>query len=337
MPQLQGVSLAFLDVTDAGLATLNRVTWLERLNLRHTAISNELITDLVNEKSHSLRRLNLSNTVVDDMAFADFSDQSQLQELSVIDTGITDAACRHIAQCEWLDSLRLDLTDITDEGVRYLEICGHLLNLDLFKTRVTDTCLIWLSDSKIEHLGLGYTAVTDAGMPVLTEFPALRSLDLQATGITDRGLRFLSEALYLERLYLENTRISNAGLVFLLNLPLESLSLNLGIDDMGLTTLSHHKKLLNLATWNTNVTSWKPISQLSRLQVLLVDNSATDLSPLKMLRQLKVLLLSGHGVSPIEVASLRLSLPRFLAVRYERLPHTKTRFGNFGTYAKTRS
>ena len=91
---------------------------------------------------------------------------------------------------------------------------------------------------------------------MLTDFSALLSVDLQATQITDRGLRYLSEAPCLERLYLEDTCISNAGLASLLNLPLKALSVNLGINDTGLKTLSRHQKLQHLAIWNAKVTNW---------------------------------------------------------------------------------
>jgi hypothetical protein len=204
----------------------------------------------------------------------------------------------------------LDLTDVTDDGVRYLANCVHLQNLDLFKTRVTDASLVWLSDTKVEHLGLGSTSLTDVGIPVLTDFSALQSLDLQWTAVTDKGLRFLSQAPHLDRLFLENTRISNAGLEFLLDLPLKSLSLNPRIDDTGLKTLSHHEKLRCLAIWDAKVTSWQPLTLLDRLQVLLVDDSVMDLSPLQTLRQLEALLLWGERFSPTELARLRLSLPK---------------------------
>lgn len=194
MPQLLGLSLAYLDISDEGLSALKSIQWLERINLKHTAISKEAIVELVNEKAHSLRRLDLSNTVLDDAALAEYSDQSQLQDLRYSDTGITDAGCEHIARCEWLRSLRLDLTNITDEGMRALANCEHLRRLELFRTKVTDMSLVWLCDSKVDQLGMGFTNLTDAGMPTLTDFSHLQSLDLQGTKITDRGLRFLSEA-----------------------------------------------------------------------------------------------------------------------------------------------
>lgn len=162
----------------------------------------------------------------------------------------------------------------------------------------------------IEHLGLGYTSVTDAGIPALTDFPALQSLDLQGTSLTDRGLRFLRSLESLSRLHLEYTQISNEGIESLLHLSLETLSLNPKIDNAGLKMLSNHKFLRRLASWNCRVTGWQPLVNLDRLEVLLIDDSVMDLSLLRSLNQLETLILWGDRFSPTELARLRLSLAR---------------------------
>ncbi|QDT77433.1 Leucine Rich repeats (2 copies) [Gimesia maris] len=310
LSRLQRLSLACLDITDAALLALESLAWLESINLGHTAVSNEAIVNLVGAKAFSLRRLNLSNTVINDQALAECLPGAQIKKLELSDTGLTDAACQSCVECEWLTDLFLNFTDIMDDGVRHLANCGHLRKLELFKTKITDTSLVWLADSGIEDLGLGFTAITDAGIPALTDFPALESLDLQKTSLTDKGLRFLSEATNLKQLQLENTKISKAGIEFLLSLPLESLSLNSSIGNAGLNTLARHKTLRNLAIWNCNVTDWQPLTKLERLEVLLIDDSVTDLSPLRELDQLKYLLLWGDCFSPTELARLRLSLPQ---------------------------
>jgi hypothetical protein len=310
LSRLQRLSLAYLDITDAALLAVESLAWLESINLTHTAISNEAIVNLVGAKAFSLRRLILSNTAVNDQALAECLPGAQLKELELIDTGITDAACEACVECEWLTDLCLDFTGITDDGVRHLANCGHLRKLGLQETKITDTSLVWLADSGIEDLGLGHTAITDAGIPALTDFPALESLDLQMTSLTDKGLRYLSAATNLKQLQLENTKISNAGIEFLLPLPLESLSLNASIGNAGLNTLARHNTLRNLAIWNCSVTDWQPLAKLERLEVLLIDDSVTDLSPLRELEQLRFLLLWGDHFSPTELARLRVSLPQ---------------------------
>lgn len=309
LPALIGLSFAYLDISDAALLALESVAWLERINLTHTAVTNDGIVNFVSGKAHTLQHLNLSNTGVSDAALTECLPNTQLIYLSLMDTGITDAACKACINCEWLSHLRLNCTDVTDDGVRELTNCANLRRLDLLETKVTDTSLAWLSDTKVEQLGLGYTSVTDAGVPALTDFTTLQSLDLQGTSITDRGLRFLVSATGLRRLYLERTKITNAGIEFLLHLPLESLSLNPKIDDTGLATLSRHTSLRQLAIWNCRVTSWEPLKNLDCLRVLLIDDSVQDLIPLRSLNELEVLLLWGDNFSATEFAKLRLSLP----------------------------
>jgi len=330
MPQLQELNLAFLDITDKGLCAVDGLSWLERINLSHTAVSYDAIVRLVNEKAHTLVRLNLSNTGVIDAGLAEFPEQSRLQSLSLLDTGITDEGLRHVARFDRLQRLRLDMTEVSDDGIRHLAACEPLQKLELYKTNVTDTSLIWLSDSRIEHLGLGATSVTDAGMPALTEFADLRSLDLQFTAVTDNGLRFLSQASQLQVLYLEHTAISNAGLSFLIDLPLETLSLNMGISDAGLNVISKIPTLKHLAIWH-GVESWKHLAQSESLQVLLIDDSVKELSPLHKLRQLKVLLLSGEKFSSTEVARLRLALPECRIKSYRSLVDAVCDFRSLST------
>ena len=147
LSESQGLLLAYLNISDASLLALESVVWLERVNLRHTSITNDGIVNFVSGKTHTLRRLNLSNTVISDAALAECLPHSQLASLSLIDTSITDAASKACAGSEWLADLRLNLTDITDDGARHLANCVHLKNLELFRTKVTDTGLVWLSDT----------------------------------------------------------------------------------------------------------------------------------------------------------------------------------------------
>jgi internalin A len=309
MPQLQELNISYLDISDRGLSALESITDLQRLNLRHTAVSNNAIVDLISQKAHTLSRLNLSNTVINDTALADFPEQMQLNSLSLEDTGITDEAVRHVARFHGLEYLQLDLTDVSDDGIRHLASLESLRELALFRTNVSDTSLVWLSDAKIEHLGIGKTSVTDAGMPALTDFSNLQSLDVQRTSIGDRGLRFLSQASKLRTLHIEDTQITNAGLSFLTGLSLRTLSLNFGVSDTGLNTLSQISSLKNLATWH-NVESWKPIRRFESLDVLLIDDSVNDLSPLHKLWNLKFLLMAGKRFAPTEVARLRIAIPQ---------------------------
>jgi len=318
MPALQGLSLGYVNMSDVGLKALDYILWLEHANLRSTAISSEAIVEFMESKSHTLHRLDLSITVTDDETLAGFPRRTQLRNLSLSDTGISDISCTHIARQEWLSELNLSFTDISDDGVRSLADCRYLKHLELQKTKITDTSFIWLSDSKIEHLGVGVTTIKDAGIPALADFPELRSLELHATALTDKGLCFLKDASRLESLRLEGTRISNAGLDALLALPLVSLSLNPKINEFGLKAISQHTTLRRMAICNADATSWSPLENLKQLEVLLIDDSVEDFSSIRKMNQLKVLMLWGDRFLALELSKLRLALPQCNIVVLEK-------------------
>ena len=130
-------------------------------------------------------------------------------------------------------------------------------------------------------------------------------------------MRFLSEARSLEQLYLERTQITDAGLCHLRQLPLESLSLDGRISDAALKELSEQKHLLRLAIAHSQVSNWRNLAEFEKLEVLLIDDSVEDLSPLESLKQLKLLMLWGDQFSATQLARLRLALPNCQMKRYE--------------------
>ncbi len=310
MPRLQRLSLAYLNIGDAGIESLDTLVWLDRLNLKSTFITNAGITRLANERAHTLKNINLSNTALKDKALEAFPTDSQIQQLRVTDTAITDVGVAHVSRFPWLHTLDLGLTDVTDDGTRFLADSHHLRVLDLSSTNVTDTTLVWLSDTSIQQLKLGGTKVTDAGMPAVADLESLSSLDLAGTVITERGLRFLSEATSLERLFIEHTQVGSGSLEPLRELPLQSLMISREVSDNGVASLGGLEELRHLAVYDTKANSWGPLTQLEKLEILLVDDSVGDLSALKEMTSLRHLLLAGEQFAPTEVARLRPALPR---------------------------
>jgi hypothetical protein len=71
---------------------------------------------------------------------------------------------------------------------------------------------------QLAQLDLGRTAVTDAGIKTLAQFPRLASLDLRQTKITDAALQHLAAASKLRTLNLYGTEVTDAGLKHLYGL-----------------------------------------------------------------------------------------------------------------------
>lgn len=308
MPRLQALSLAYLPITDVGLASLDAVTWLESMNLKSTSVSNDGIVRFVDERAHCLKRLNLAKTVLNDDGLAKFPDGSLLDKLSLRDTAVGDAGLQQFPKPAFLRELILRLTDVTDDGVRSLEDCGRLACLDLSHTKVTDTSLVWLSDLLIEDLELQGTAISDAGMPALTDFAQLRRLDLEYSKISNRGLRFLSECESLSQLFLMGTRISAGGLAPLSQLPLTALTVSGSFGDHDLQVISQLGELQHLAMLGSRVSSWSALAELPDLRVLFIDDTNKALDGLGSLQSLKHLILWGDAFSPERVSQIRLAL-----------------------------
>ncbi len=68
---------------------------------------------------------------------------------------------------------------------------------------------------KLAQIGLGGTALSDAGMAALAEVPELKALHLDGTRITDQGLAKLANSKKLEYVGLEKTAVTPAGIAAL--------------------------------------------------------------------------------------------------------------------------
>ncbi len=105
----------------------------------------------------------------------------------------------------------------------YLSMDSPFLQLDAAQadTIIVDPFLEQLApvSEQLTWLNLKATAVTDAGLSTLAQFPNLSRLDLSQTAITDAGLRHLSGLTHLESLNLYGTVVTDAGLHHLKGLP----------------------------------------------------------------------------------------------------------------------
>ncbi len=116
--EIEMVNLNNTQVTDAGLAQLQRLTGL-----------------------HSL---NLSDTEVTDAGMAHLQGLSGLEGLSLINTKVTDVGLAHLQGLTGLQVLRLDKTQITDAGLAHLQKLTRLQGLTLTNTQITDAGLAQL-------------------------------------------------------------------------------------------------------------------------------------------------------------------------------------------------
>jgi hypothetical protein len=91
-------------------------------------------------------------------------------------------------------------------------VAAHVTGLDLGGTAVTDAALAAIA--QFPHLGrlhLDRTAVTDAGLQALRGLVHLEYLNLYGTAITDAGVGVLSDLPRLRAVYLWQTPVTEAG------------------------------------------------------------------------------------------------------------------------------
>lgn len=93
-------------------------------------------------------------------------------------------------------------------------LAEQLVWLDLSGVPIEDQHLVHLAAlSRLEHLRLDRTRVTNAGLPALAALPGLKRLNLCSTQVDDQGLELLTNGFVaLERLYLWDSLVTAAGL-----------------------------------------------------------------------------------------------------------------------------
>ncbi len=100
-----------------------------------------------------------------------------------------------------------------------ISVTSPLLRVDFLTgvSRCTDdkvAALLPLAEN-IAHVDLGRTAITDAALATLAQFPHLARLDLRQTKITDKGIESLSKLKNLQSINLYGTEVGDAGLASL--------------------------------------------------------------------------------------------------------------------------
>lgn len=99
----------------------------------------------------------------------------RLKHLDLSGTAIGDRALDVLQDLPGLETISLAMTRVTDEGVARLAHCHQLRRVNLSWTETGDGALRALAGHQNLHEFASGNAVTDAGLPLLHEFPVLRS------------------------------------------------------------------------------------------------------------------------------------------------------------------
>ncbi|MFT5093491.1 MAG: hypothetical protein ACI93T_002320 [Porticoccaceae bacterium] len=270
--RVRSVLLNETAVTDAGMATVGKVTTLQNVDLRGCTISNAGLEPLT--ALPELKALRLSG------------------ESGV--TSVDDDGMVHVAKMKNLKALLLDFLWISEVGLEQLAGLDKLEELYLAKTLVGDDALAMMSQfPRLKKLRISQCQFENAGLAHLTKVTTLEDLDLsENNSINDAGMPHLSGLTKLKRLNLWRTYVGDPGV--------ESLA--------GLTAM----EWLNLDNSQISDDCLKHLSGMSKLSFLHLGStlvSDAGLPALNGLTALKDLKVTRTAVTEEGIAELKKSLP----------------------------
>jgi hypothetical protein len=182
------------NLTDAGLAPLQRLTGLTGLALERTNFTDAGLANL--RGLTDLRYLSLSWMRTSDIGMQHLEGLKKLEVLYLCDTDVADASLASLNQMHRLQWLDLRGTNATDAGLSHLARLPQLRLLSLYGTQITDAGVPALTElSNLEVLTLAQTQVSDAGLRPLSKLVKLNDLDLAGSKVTPAGVAGLQRML----------------------------------------------------------------------------------------------------------------------------------------------
>lgn len=155
------------------------------------------------------------------------------------------------------DFIHIDQEIVTNSDLASISHCKSLRELLIEQSTITDEGICVLVDlPALEHLRIRGAPVGDRGLRHLAQFKTIRVLNLPQADFTDDGLAALSELPRLELLRIGSPKVTDKGMTQLAGLKsLRFLHLiGVPITDAGLDQLHELKQLESLYLDDTNVT-----------------------------------------------------------------------------------
>lgn len=211
-------SLILEDADFEGVRTglIEKMTTLQLLYIKSPTISEPLISEVAHLPS--LRHLAINATGGDTQMAILFNNMRSLHSLVLMNLDFGDAACEAIGNLHNITELTLYNMCISDNGVEHI---GKLTNLSKLvivdeHTRcggITDHGLSELARlSRLQHLDVSYSSVSDMSLSVIAEFRSLEFLSIaDSQAITDNGLQWLCKMTNLKTLDVRGTSITPIG------------------------------------------------------------------------------------------------------------------------------
>ncbi len=279
---LRHLELRYSHVTDAGLALLQKLPHLERLDVPRSTT---------------------------DAGLAHISQVSTLQGLYFKENQVSDVGLAHLAKLRELRELELGSGTISDAGLEHLASLPKLGYVMLWGYNFSDAAMEHIARiPNLTNLNVSNLKLTNRGVQSIAKSPKLETLDLYGVkDITGIALKYLAEMKTLRRLNLscpagEETRVNSHSMSYLAeSTSLEALDAPRSIDDSGLVHLAKLRCLRELNTWggsgDRNITDkgLLAVASLASLQTLsivvggITDTGLTAIGSLSNLESLSIM------------------------------------------------
>jgi hypothetical protein len=250
------------ELTNADLAPLKEMRWIEYLSLTGPAVTDKRLTILqelpqLKKGGRGLRLLQLNGKEVTDDTLLKLAGHTGLEILDLTGAAVTDDGLKHLEPLTRLKHLKLGATPITGKGLWHLRGAEGLEELALSRSAITDDGLVAVENfENLRTLRLMHTAITDAGLAHLSTLTNLQKLQLDETSINGDGFAQLKNLDRLRELYLMGAPVADPGLKHLSELDsLELLWLyGTNVTDDGLKYLADIPNLKHVSVTGTQVT-----------------------------------------------------------------------------------
>jgi Leucine-rich repeat (LRR) protein len=289
---LKKLDLSLTYVSDAGAASIAKLTQLEELNL----FAAEFLTDAAIaffRGNSNLKVLNLRGTDVTDTSLEYVGRLTNLRSLDISFTQITDVGMEHLAPLSQLEALNVGGTKISGVGLHVLKYLPKLKSLSFYGIQRRNAGMCWapvMTDLELdtislldglEELNIGFGVALGVSKPAVLG-PASGEADCRISGgtrVTDLGVAKLARLKNLRHLDLSGSILSANALKTLAGFPkLERLSVwNVkGIDDGAAAGFEALKSLSSLDVSNTGVgdRTLKSLASLPNLKRLYISDTA---------------------------------------------------------------
>lgn len=299
--------------TDADLAWLATAPRLTEVGLSGAKVHDRLVQQLA--ALPGLRKLRVAGTGITLPTIQAIARRPQLEEVDLAQTPVDDASAAALLVMPNMRILRLDRTGVTDAALRVTP-SPALVELYVSRTKITDAGLVILDQlPALEALGLGEIQVGDLTINRITKMAGLRTLVLSQATASNGGLATLGTLRELERLYLDNTGADDVTVVGLAPLrELRALHLaNSQVSEDALPVLRTFTQLDELTIGDTrmragvaDLAAWPHLRTLTLTGLEVGDAALASIAQRKTLVTLDLSATEIHDITPlVALAHLR--------------------------------